>query len=116
MVRALFVSVCLMAMVGCGSGSTGGGTNPARSDCEFYVENELCPSLIYCGGTGYATLGDCINFFENSGNTVLDCRTVTVEYSGLSTCENDTNNTACGYIVDAFGNARLPYSCQTVFN
>jgi hypothetical protein len=112
MVRALFVSVCLMAMVGCGSG----GTNPARSDCDYYVQNELCPSLISCGAADYSSVGDCINFFENSGNTVLDCATVTVEYSGLSQCEADTNNTSCGYIVDAFGNATLPASCYPVFN
>jgi len=111
MVRALFVSVCLLAMVGCGSG----GGNPARSDCDFYVSNELCPTLMYCGAT-YASLGDCINYFENTGNTVLDCSTVTVEYSGLSTCEADTNYSSCGYVVDAFGYATLPLSCYGVFN
>ena len=111
MVRALFVSVCLMAMVGCGSG----GTNPARSDCDYYVKNELCPTLIYCGAQDYSSLGDCINFFENSGNTVLDCATVTDEAPGLSTCEADTNYSYCGYVVDAFGNATLPSSCYNVF-
>jgi hypothetical protein len=111
MVRALFVSVCLMAMVGCGSG----GTNPARSDCEFYVENELCPTLIYCGAY-YQSVGQCISFFENSANNILNCSTVTVEYSGLSACEADTNYSYCDYVVDAFGNATLPASCYPVFN
>ena len=111
MVRALFVSVCLMAMVGCGSG----GGNHARSDCEFYVENELCPTLIYCGAT-YTSQAECVAHFETSGNTVLDCATVTVEYSGLSTCEADTNYSSCYSVVDAFGYASLPSSCVGVFN
>jgi hypothetical protein len=113
MVRALFVSVCLMVMVGCGSGGTSG--NAARSDCNFYVANELCPTLMYCGAT-YTSLSDCINYFQHSGNTVLDCATVTVEYSGLSTCEADTNYSSCYYVVDDFGYATLPLSCYGVFN
>jgi hypothetical protein len=48
MVRALVVSVCLsvVALAGCGS-----SRNPAEADCDFYVENELCPTLQQCGAT-----------------------------------------------------------------
>ena len=113
MVRALFVSVCLMAMVGCGSGGHS-ASNPAQSDCYFYVENELCPTLIQCGAT-YSSLDSCINYFEYSSNNVLDCATVTAEYAGLSACEADTNYSYCDYVVDSFGYATLPYSCYGIF-
>ena len=76
--------------------------------------HELCPTLMYCGAT-YASLSDCINYFEASGNTVLDCATVSGETSGLSTCEADTNYSSCGYVVDAAGFATLPNSCYNVF-
>jgi hypothetical protein len=110
MVRVLaFLSLCLFAVAGCGS------SHSPQDDCNFYVENELCPTLMYCGAT-YSSLGSCINFFENSGNTVLDCATVTAEYAGLSTCEADTNYSSCGYVVDALGYATLPASCYGVFN
>jgi hypothetical protein len=111
MVRALLVSVCLLAAVGCGSG--GGGS--ARGDCQNFVENHYCPTLQYCGAT-YASVGDCINFFESSGSTVLDCDTVTVEYSGLGACEADVNNSYCDELVTASGYAELPPSCAGVFN
>jgi len=111
MVRALLVSVCLLAAVGCGSGAT----NAARSDCYYYVENELCPTLIHCGAT-YTSFSSCVNHFENSGNTVIDCATVSVEYSGLSVCEADTNYSSCSYVVDSAGYATLPASCLGVFN
>ncbi len=114
MVRVLaFLSVCLFGVVGCSVSAT--TSNPAREDCDFYVENELCPTLLHCGAT-YASLGSCINFFENSGNTVLDCATVTVEYSGLNYCEADTNYSSCSYVVDSSGFATLPNSCLNVFN
>lgn len=112
MVRALLLSVCLLAAVGCGSG----GGNPARSDCYYYVEHELCPTVIYCNAT-YASFDDCVNHFENSGNTVLDCATVSEEFAGLAQCEADTNYSSCGYVVDqSSGYATLPASCYGVFN
>lgn len=117
MVRALFVSVCLsvLAAAGCHVTTTT-STNPAQADCNYYVEHELCPTAMYCGAT-YASLGSCINYFESSGATVLDCDTVTVEYSGLSVCEADTNYSSCGYVVDqATGFVTLPPSCVGVFN
>jgi hypothetical protein len=48
MVRALFVSMCLFMVVGCGSGTRRTASNPAQADCYFYVENELCPTLLHC--------------------------------------------------------------------
>ncbi len=116
MVRALFVSMCLFMVVGCGSGTTHTASNAAQDDCFFYVENELCPSLLQCGATYYSSLNDCINYFEYSGNTLLDCATVTVEYSGLPACEAETNNSYCDYLVDGFGGATLPAICLSVFN
>ncbi len=115
MVRALIVSVCLsvLASVGC-TVTTSTTTNPAQADCNFYVEHELCPTAIQCGAT-YLSLGDCINHFESSGNTVLDCDTVTIEYPGLTTCEDDTNYSSCGYVVSG-GYVILPPSCVGVFN
>ena len=110
MVRALLVSVCLFSFVGCGSGG-----NSARSDCEDFVENQYCPTLIACGAT-YLSLGDCINHFESSGNTVLDCDTVTVEYSGLGACEAQVNGSYCDELVTASGYAELPAVCAGVFN
>jgi hypothetical protein len=115
MVRALIVSVCLsvLASVGC-TVTTSTTTNPAQADCNFYVEHELCPTALHCGAT-YLSLGDCISHFESSGNTVLDCDTVTIEYSGLTTCEDDTNYSSCGYVVSG-GYVTLPASCVGVFN
>jgi hypothetical protein len=115
MVRVLaFLSVCMMGLAGCGGG---GGTvsNPARADCDQFVANFLCPTLQFCGAT-YASTGACINFFESSGKTPLDCATVTVEYSGLSACEADVNDSYCDELVDANGYAGLPPSCSGVFN
>jgi hypothetical protein len=111
MVRALLVSVCLFSLAGCGSGG-----NPARSDCEDFVENQYCPTLLACGANNYASVGDCINFFESSGSTVLDCDTVTVEYSGLGTCEAQVNGSYCDELVTASGYAELPAICASVFN
>jgi hypothetical protein len=117
MVRALFVSACLFMVVGCGSGTSHhGASNPAQEDCFFYVENELCPALLQCGALNYSSVNDCINYFEYSGATLLDCGTVTVEYGGLSSCEAQTNNSYCDELVDAFGNATLPNVCLSVFN
>jgi hypothetical protein len=111
MVRALFVSVCLslLATVGC----TVTTSNPARDDCNFYVENELCPTAMQCGAT-YSSLGSCITYFESTGNSVLDCDTVTGEGYGLSQCEADTNYSSCGYVVSG-GYVTLPASCFDVF-
>ena len=105
--------MCVFGVVGCSASAT--TSNPARDDCDFYVENELCPTLLHCGAT-YTSLNSCINYFENSGNTVLDCATVTVEYAGLSTCENATNYSSCQYVVDSSGFAILPAACLGVFN
>ena len=109
MVRALFVSVCLFTVVGCSTAST------PRSDCEDFVENQYCPALQFCGAT-YASTADCINFFESSGSTVLDCDTVTVEYSGLGACEARVNDSYCDELVTASGFAELPAVCASVFN
>jgi len=108
MVRALFVSVCLFAVVGC-------GTSTPRSDCEDFVENQYCPTLQACGAT-YLSTADCINHFESSGNTVLDCDTVTVEYGGLGACEAQVNGSYCDELVTADGYAELPAVCAGVFN
>ena len=108
MVRALLVSVCLVAVVGCGS-------NGPQQDCRDFVENQYCPALQFCGAT-YASTADCINFFESSGNTVLDCDTVTVEYSGLGACEAQVNDSYCDELVTASGYAELPPVCAGVFN
>ncbi len=114
MVRALFLSACLLMVVaGCGSG--GGATNPAEADCDDFVENFLCPTLLFCGAT-YASTGSCDDFFENSANNPLYCSTVTVEYSGLSACEADVNDSYCSELVDSNGFAGLPASCVGVFN
>jgi len=110
MVRALLVSVCLFSLAGCGSGG-----NSARSDCEDFVENQYCPTLQACGAT-YSSVGDCINFFESSGSTVLDCDTVTVEYSGLGACEAQVNASYCDELVNSSGFAELPAVCAGVFN
>jgi archaellum component FlaF (FlaF/FlaG flagellin family) len=115
MVRALFVSVCLSVLAAAGCHVTTTSSNPARQDCYYYVEHELCPTAMYCGAT-YSSLSSCINYFESSGSTVLDCDTVTVEYSGLYVCENDTNYSSCGYVVDSLGFVTLPASCYGVFN
>jgi hypothetical protein len=115
MVRALFVSVCLFAVVGCGGSTRRTGSNPAQADCYFYVENELCPTLLECGAT-YASLNDCINTFETTGNSVLACDSVTAEYSGLSACEAQTNQSYCDDVVDSAGFAILPPACYGVFN
>jgi hypothetical protein len=115
MVRALFVCVFLSVLASAGCHVTTTTSNPARQDCYFYVENELCPTAMYCGAT-YASLNDCIYTFESSGSTVLDCDTVTAEYSGLSVCEDDTNYSSCGYVVDSAGFVTLPAACYGVFN
>ena len=111
MVRALLVSVCLLSLslVGCGS------SNSARNDCYDFVENHYCPTLQFCGAT-YASTADCISYFESSGNTVLDCDTVSVEYSGLGACEADVNDSYCDELVTSSGFAELPASCVGVFN
>jgi hypothetical protein len=115
MVRALIVSVCLsvLASVGC-TVTTSTTTNPAQADCNFYVENELCPTAQFCGAT-YSSVGSCINYFESSGSTVLDCDTVTGEASGLAACENETNNSYCSDVVDSSGFVTLPPACFGVF-
>ena len=115
MVRALFVSVCLFMVVGCGSGTSRTASNQAQSDCYYYVENELCPTLIACGAT-YSSFNQCVNTFEIAGNSVLACDTVRVEYSGLYACEDQTNNTYCDYVVGSDGYAILPPACVGVFN
>jgi hypothetical protein len=111
MVRALLVSVCLLSLAGCGSGG-----NSARADCEDFVENQYCPTLQACGATAYSSVGDCISFFESSGSTVLDCDTVTVEYSGLGACEAQVNGSYCDELVTSSGYAELPAVCAGVFN
>ena len=83
MVRALFVSVCLFAVVGCGSGTSHTASNPAQADCYFYVENELCPTLI-TAERRYTSFSECVDSFESLGQHRARLRTVTVEYSGLS--------------------------------
>ncbi len=114
MVRALIVSVCLSVLATVGCTVTTSTSNPARDDCNYYVEHELCPTALQCGAT-YLSLSDCIYHFESSGNTVLDCDTVTAEASGLSACEADTNYSYCGYVVDSSGFVTLPANCFGVF-
>lgn len=109
MVRALFVSVCLMAMVGCGGS---GGGRPATIDCEDYVENFLCPAVISCPQySTYTSLGDCISYFEN---TYYGCST-TLETTGLSACEDDTNNYSCSALFNLDYSVSPPASCDGVF-
>jgi hypothetical protein len=116
MVRALFVSACLLMVVaGCGGG--GGATNPAEADCDDFVENVLCPQLQACGAS-YSSVGSCIAFFENSSSSSnpLYCATVTVEYAGLPSCESDVDNYSCGALVNSAAYATLPSSCIGIFN
>jgi hypothetical protein len=111
MARALLVSVCLsfLALAGC----TVTTSNPA-DDCRSYVENELCPTAMFCGAT-YLSINDCIYHFESSGSTVLDCDTVSGEDSGaLSACRAQTSNSYCGDIVIG-GYVNLPPACSGVF-
>jgi hypothetical protein len=108
MVRALFVSVCLMMMVGCG-GSSG---RPATVDCEDYVENFLCPAVTSCTQySTYASFGDCVSYFEN---VVYGCSTA-LEAPGLYTCESDTNSYSCGALFDANYTVTPPFSCSGIF-
>jgi len=107
MVRALFVSVCLMAMVGCG----GGSSRPATIDCENYVENYLCPAVQSCPYSTYASFGDCVSYFEN---VVLGCST-TIEAPGLAVCEDDTSTYSCAALFDANYTVVPPASCVGVF-
>ena len=115
MLRALFVSVCLFVVAGCGSGTRRTASNPAQADCYFYVENELCPTLAACGAS-YSSFDECVNTFEITGNSVLACDSVTVEYSGLPACEAQTNQSYCYDVVDSNGFAILPPACYGVFN
>jgi hypothetical protein len=103
MVRALFVSICLFAVVGCGS------SRPATTDCDDFVENVLCPRAVYCGGD-YTSLNDCIGYFETQ---VFDCPTVD-ENPGLGACEDDIDNDTCSYLVPN-GTFVPPNSCTDVF-
>ncbi len=115
MVRALFVSVCLFMVVGCGSGTSRPASNQAQADCYYYVENELCPTLYACGAS-YTSSSQCINTFEIAGNSVLACDTVTAEsYSALAACEAQTNQSYCYDVVDSAGYAILPPACYHVF-
>jgi len=115
MVRALFVSVCLFMVVGCGGSTRRTGSNPAQADCYYFVENELCPTLIACGAT-YSSFNQCVDTFEIAYNSVLACDTVTIEYAGLSACEAQTNQSYCYDVVDSSGFAILPPACIGVFN
>lgn len=111
MVRALLVCVCLLSLAGCGTSSG----NSAQTDCYDFVENQYCPALQFCGAT-YTSTAACISYFESSGNTVLDCDTVTVEYAGLASCEAQVNDSYCSELVTASGFAELPAVCAGVFN
>jgi hypothetical protein len=106
MVRALFVSVCLFAVVGCGS------SRPATNDCENYVENFLCPAVTSCSAySTYSSPGDCVSYFEN---VYFGCST-TLESSGLGACEEDTNVYSCSELFNPDDSVRLPDSCIGVF-
>ena len=105
MVRALFLSVCLLAMVGCGS------TRPQTSDCEDYVENFLCPAVQSCSYSTYASFGDCVSYFEN---VYYGCST-TLETPGLATCEYDTNTYSCAALFNLDYSVSPPASCYGVF-
>jgi hypothetical protein len=116
-VLGLMFSVCLLTTVaGCG-GSTHVTTNVAQADCDDFVENFLCPTLQYCGAS-YSSVGSCIAFFEGSASASdpLYCDTVTVEYTGLASCEAEVNDSYCAELVDAAGYATLPPACLGVFN
>ena len=118
-VLGLVLSVCLLTatVAGCGSGTTT-ASNPAEADCDDFVENFLCPTLIYCGATIYDGTADCANFYENgpmSQGDFLQCSTVTVEYSGLAHCESVVNHSYCSELVSG-GVATLPPACMGVFN
>jgi hypothetical protein len=104
MVRALFVSACLLAMVGCGS------TRPQTTDCEDYVENFLCPAVQSCPQSGYATFGQCVSYLEGA----FGCGT-TLEAPGLAACESDTNAYSCSELFDANYAVLPPDSCLGVF-
>jgi hypothetical protein len=105
MVRALFVSVCLLAAVGCVS------TRPETADCEDYVEHYLCPAVQSCSYSTYASTGDCISYFEN---VYFGCST-TLETSGLGSCELDTNSYSCSELFTLNDTVILPASCSGVF-
>jgi len=110
MVRALFVSVCLMAIVGCGGGSR--SSRPATLDCEDYVENFLCPAVTSCSQySTYYSFGDCVSYFEN---TYYGCST-TFEAACLSTCEYDTSTYSCSALFNLNYTVSPPLSCYGVF-
>jgi hypothetical protein len=105
MVRALFVSVCLLAMVGCGS------TRPQTADCEDYVENFLCPAVQSCPQySAYASFGSCVDYLEG----FFGCGT-TLEGPGLAVCEYDTNTYSCAALFDSNYAVVPPNSCYGVF-
>jgi hypothetical protein len=105
MARALFLSVCLLAVVGCGS------TRPETSDCEDYVEHFLCPAVQSCPESGYSSFGSCVSYFEN---VFYDCPT-TLEDTGLAACEYDTNAYSCSELFDSSYAVIPPDSCSGVF-
>jgi hypothetical protein len=105
MARALFLSVCLLAVVGCGS------TRPETSDCEDYVEHFLCPAVQSCSYSEYASVGDCVSYFEN---VYYGCST-TLETSGLGQCESDTDVYTCAELFPQDNTVVPPDSCAGVF-
>jgi hypothetical protein len=107
MARALFVSACLFAVVGCG----GGGSRPATNDCEDYVENFLCPAVQSCPESLYSSFGDCVSFFENG---YYNCGSA-LEGPGLAVCESDTNAYSCSELFNSSYAVVPPDSCAGVF-
>jgi hypothetical protein len=107
MVRALFVSVCLLAVVGCGS------SRPATVDCENYVENHLCPAVESCPQySTYTSFADCVSYFET---VVYGCSTV-LEAPGLLACEYDTDTYSCSALFTPGSYVVVPpNSCAGVF-
>jgi hypothetical protein len=110
MVRALFLSMCLSAVVLAGCGST----RPETADCENYVENFLCPAIQSCPYSTYASFSDCVGYFET---VYYQCGSV-FEGPGLSVCEYDTSAYSCAALFPASAGgytAVPPNSCVGVF-
>ena len=106
MVRALFMSLVLVAAVGCGSS----GESQAESDCNSFFQQTVCPKLVNCD-VGYTTVSSCIAAFNQQGI----CTSVTSENGNLGLCESDLNALTCDQFVDTSGDLYLPPSCSDVF-
>jgi hypothetical protein len=108
MMRALaFVSVCLLAVVSCGSSES-----KVQADCNTLIDNHVCPKLITCD-PGYTTQAACVSEF----NQQMGCSGVVSENGNVALCESDLDSESCSTFIDpSTGTISLPTSCYSVFN